>query len=135
MQRIFIVMLGTVLLLGCTSLPTVMSGDSAGREVALISGSCARMSSGSHYFDCKGVVRNVGTETLEYTFVVITWVDASGTPISTDESGIDYWKQLFPNQESGWEIMPNFNPALQHYRISFRQMSGDPIKTRDDRKP
>jgi hypothetical protein len=100
-------------------------------ELALISASCTRKSD-IGFRECEGYVKNITDEALYDVEAVVTWVDANGTPYSTDEALVDY-NPILPGQESPWSTIGTDNPALTRFRVQFRELLGSAILTRDDR--
>jgi len=101
-------------------------------KLALISGSCTRQSD-IGFRKCEGYVKNISSVALDNVEAVVTWLDANGTPYSTDDALIDY-NPILPGQESPWSTIGTDNPALTRFRVQFKDLLGGAILTRDDRQ-
>lgn len=100
-------------------------------KLALISASCTRETD-IGYRKCEGYVKNITSEALSDVEVVISWVDANGTPYSTDNALIDD-NPILPGQQSPWSTIGMDNPALTQFHVQFKELMGTTILTRDDR--
>jgi hypothetical protein len=101
-------------------------------KLALISGTCTQQSD-IGFNRCQGFVKNVSGVSLENVEVVIEWVDSSGIPQSSDDALIDY-NPVLSGQESPWNTIGTYNPALRRFRVMFKDLLGGTILTRDDRQ-
>jgi hypothetical protein len=63
-------------------------------------------------------VENLSSQTLRYVEIHVIWVDANGTPQSDDWTFVDY-TTLLPGQQSPWNTIDPYNPALTRYRIQM----------------
>lgn len=100
-------------------------------ELALISGKCTSRSD-IGFTECEGFVKNISGKTLENVTVVIEWSDANGTGQASDDALIDY-NPILAGQESPWKTIGTYNPALTGFRVTFKELLGGTILTRDDR--
>lgn len=112
-----------------TPFPTPTPRPTPTPMLALLSASC---SSRYGFNTCEGAVKNLSDRRLSNVEVVILWSDANGVTQSSDEALIAY-NPLLPGQESPWEVVGTTNPALNRYRVQFKELLGGTISTRDDR--
>ena len=96
--------------------------------LTLISKSCT---SSYGYMTCEGFVQNTTASAMSNVMVVITWVDSNGVPQRTDEALIDY-NPVLAGQQSPWSMIGNHNPALNRYRVSFKELLGGTIRHIDE---
>ena len=85
----------------------------------------------NHILTCEGFVQNTTASAMSNVMVVITWVDSNGVPQRTDEALIDY-NPVLAGQQSPWSMIGNHNPALNRYRVSFKELLGGTIRHIDE---
>lgn len=100
-------------------------------KLALISSSCL-WNENTGYFTCEGFVENITNEPMENIEAVINWYDESDTPITSESALIEY-DPVLPGQQSPWKVMGRYNPAMDKYRVEFKEFFGGTIGTEDRR--
>jgi hypothetical protein len=115
-----------------TARPTVLFQPTAtpGPLLALQSSSCTRDRFG--YMSCEGFVQNISSRPLDGVMTVVIWYDANNVPQSEDTSFVDY-QPILPGQSSPWSTFGRANPALNSFRVQFKEFAGGTIRYRDDR--
>jgi hypothetical protein len=78
-------------------------------------------------------VRNISDQPLRNVTAVATWMDNNGQFITSDNALIDY-NPILPDQTSPFKTMSTTNPAMQRYRVEFKELMGGPIEMEDQRK-
>ncbi len=76
---------------------------------------------------CEGFVENTTASAMSNVMVVVTWVDANGVPQRADEALITY-NPVLAGQQSPWTTIGTHNPALNRFRVSFKEFFGGTIR-------
>lgn len=81
----------------------------------------------------EGQVKNISGSSLKSVMVVVEWATADGQFVKSDDSLVEY-DPILAGQVSPFKSITSHNPAMQKYRISFKQLFGGTISTLDSRK-
>lgn len=91
------------------------------------------LSSGGGYNVIQGEVENISGQSMKNVAAVANWYDKDNGFITSDTTLIEY-NPILPGQRSPYKVMARHNPAMTKYSVSFKQLFGGAIATRDDRK-
>jgi len=100
-------------------------------RLAILSGRGYQSETGNYWY-VEGEVKNLSDESLRSVQVVSTWYTAEDSFITSSSALIDY-NPLLPGQTSPFKTITRGNPAMSKFSISFKQLLGGTIATRDDR--
>lgn len=80
-----------------------------------------------------GKVKNISPREVSGVTVYIDFQDAKGKSIKREQGHLDT-DPLKPNQISEFKISTPDNPAIQRFNVTFAEMFGGPLVTKDSRK-
>jgi len=86
---------------------------------------------GYHYIE--GTVKNITDQPLKNIVAVGIWLDKDGGFIKADDALIDY-NPILPGQTSPFKTISSGNPAMEKYRVEFKEMFGGTLSVDDQRK-
>lgn len=112
-----------------TSKPTATPGP----QLALLSLQPDR-SPGGGYFIVEGEVKNISGLSLDDVVAIVSVYDSDRNFITSDTALIEY-TTLLPGQTSPFEVMVDYNPKIEYYKVEFKHLLGGRIQTRRDDKP
>lgn len=124
--------------------PPAVNNDSLQREIERLheeAGQAARaaayleveswrwgQSESEHYYEVKGVVKNVSQAPLKGVVAVVLVYDKNHQFITSDDGLIEY-QPILPGQTSPFTIIGTWNPAMQTASLQFKEFSGGTIPT------
>lgn len=109
-------------------LPPPITGDA----LALLSTRGYASESGGYMY-VEGQVKNLTDRPLRNVQVVATWYGSDDTFITSD-TGLVEFNPLLPGQTSPFKTMTRRNPSMSRFSVSFKQLLGGELGTRDDRQ-
>ncbi|MBI3933842.1 MAG: hypothetical protein HY316_04065 [Acidobacteria bacterium] len=80
-----------------------------------------------------GQVKNISTRPVEGVTVFCDFQDASGKTVKREQGSLDT-DPLAPNKISTFKISTASSAAIRGFKITFGQMFGGPLVTKDSRK-
>lgn len=98
----------------------------ANYDLELLRWSWSRTSRG--YVTAKGLVKNISDRNLQNVEALVTWHDENGNFIDYSSALIEY-NTLLSGQTSPFEVLANYNPAMQKASIKFKTWSGKSLST------
>jgi hypothetical protein len=84
--------------------------------------------------DIVGQVKNISPRELSGVTVVCDFLDASGKIIKGERGQLET-DPLGPNKVSEFKISTAYSAGIKGFKVSFSQMFGGPLVTKDSRKP
>ena len=85
-------------------------------------------SESEHFYEVKGVVKNVSQVPLKGVVAVVLVYDKSHQFITSDDALIEY-QPILQGQTSPFTIIGTWNPAMQTASLQFKEFSGGTIPT------
>ncbi len=104
--------------------------QTSGPKLSLLSVQTSR-SPGGGYFVVEGEVKNISSIPLDDVVAVVTVYDGNRNFIASDTALIEY-TTLLPGQTSPFEVMVDYNPKMEYYKVEFKHLLGGIIQTRRD---
>ena len=80
----------------------------------------------SGYAIAEGQVKNISSQSLRNVAAVVTFNDADGGFITSDDAVIDY-NPILPGQTSPFKVMARANPAMKRALVEFKHLMGGSI--------
>jgi len=84
--------------------------------------------------DIAGQVKNISPREVNGVTVYCDFQDASGKTVKREQGHLDT-DPLAPNKISQFKISTASNAAIKGFKVTFGQMFGGPLVTKDSRKP
>jgi len=84
--------------------------------------------------DIVGQVKNISPREVNGVTVVCDFQDAAGKLVKREQGHLDT-DPLAPSKVSQFKISTPSNAAIKGFKVSFTQMFGGPLVTKDSRKP
>ena len=81
-----------------------------------------------------GQVKNISKSEVNGVTVFCDFMDASGKSIKREQTTLDT-DPLAPNKISTFKVSTPYNAAIKRFNVTFSQMFGGPLVTKDSRKP
>ena len=78
------------------------------------------------YAIAEGMVKNVSSEPLRNICANVTFLTASGSHVTSEDSLVSY-NPIMPNQASPFRVMARENPEIRKARIDFKQLMGGTV--------
>jgi hypothetical protein len=116
---------------GATNAPATAPAPAVDR-LALLSAR-GYESEGGGYWYVEGQIRNISDNAIKGVMAVSTWYGQDDTFIKSDSAMIDF-DPIMPGQTSPFKTISRGNPAMSKFSVTFKQILGGQIATRDDRK-
>lgn len=85
------------------------------------------------YHFVEGEVRNVSDQSIKNVAAVVSWYTKADDLVKSEDSLIEF-NPILPGQTSPFKVGMSSNPAMDGYRISFKQLMGPSIGYKDSRK-
>jgi len=83
--------------------------------------------------EIEGQVKNISPREVSGVTVVCDFMDANGKSIKREQSHLDT-DPLGPNKTSTFKISTPYNAGIKRFNVTFAQMFGGPLVTKDSRK-
>lgn len=91
------------------------------------------VASSEMYFSIIGEIQNDSTQKIDSLSVIVTTYDKSGGIVGT-ESGLVDFDSLVPNQNSAFKVVIKNDPAINNYKVFFKNRFGEQINFTDARQ-
>ncbi|HEY7679482.1 MAG TPA: FxLYD domain-containing protein [Terriglobia bacterium] len=122
---------GIALLFALAWLVSAADGWSQRQSMELLE---TKISATQTTIDIVGQVKNIATRPVEGVTVHCDFQDASGKSIRVEQGRLDT-DPLAPSKISQFKISTPYNAAIKRYNVTFSQVFGGPLLTKDSRKP
>ena len=84
--------------------------------------------------EISGQVKNISRSPVSGVTVYCDFMDAGGKSIKIEQTHLDT-DPLGPNKISTFKVSTPYNAAIKRFNVTFSQMFGGPLATKDSRKP
>jgi hypothetical protein len=84
--------------------------------------------------EIQGQVKNISPRQVNGVTVFCDFMDANGKSIKREQGTLDT-DPLGPNKVSTFKISTPYNAGIKRFNVTFSQMFGGPLATKDSRKP
>lgn len=105
--------------------PSTISGPDGAPALSF---NATRCEQDSGYMIAEGTVTNNTTEALKDVAAVVSFNDASGKLVTSEDSLIEY-NPILAGQTSPFKVMATYNPAMATCSVSFKELMGGEISS------